>query len=231
MSSCACEVVRITTGMILSTGSALISASTSRPSTRGRLRSSRISPGRGASAYSPVRRRNCSACSPSVTTCSTLRSLWCSNASLVIRTSPGSSSTSRTWTAWHSPWSVMGIPRPGGQGEAEAGAGRDRRVEPYAAAVVFDDLPAHGQADARSRVRRTVVQPLEDHENPVGVFGRDPDAVVAEREQPVLSFPACRHRDAGGLIPGELQRVAEQVLEHGSEQRGLAQHHRQVALL
>ena len=75
------------------------------------------------------------------------------------------------------------------------------------------------------------MQPLEDHEDPLRVFGRDPDAVIAEREQPLLSFPTRRHRDAGGLLPGELQRVAEQVLEHRGEQRGLPQHYRQVARL
>ena len=42
---------------------------------RGRVRSSMISPGRGAPANSPCRRTNWRACSPSVTTCSSLRIL------------------------------------------------------------------------------------------------------------------------------------------------------------
>src|SRR5437660_5538923 len=38
-----------------------------------------------------------------------------------------------------------------GQREAEPRSGRDARVEPDPAAVVLDDLPAHGQPDAGAR--------------------------------------------------------------------------------
>src|SRR5690606_13835239 len=72
----------------------LPSSRTSRPSLRGRLRSSRMRCGCGASVYSPSRRRKRSASTPSETTCSRLPTLCSSNASLVMRTSPGSSSTS-----------------------------------------------------------------------------------------------------------------------------------------
>src|SRR6266702_4247241 len=233
MSSSAWEVVRITTGMTRSAGSSFSSASTSRPSRRGRLRSSRIRPGRGAPTYSPVWCRNCSACSPSFTTCRVLRILWCSKASRVISTSPGSSSTSSTSTTWPVRPSLFGILvlRERWQGEPETGPGRDRRVEPDPAAVILDDLPYHGQADPGARIGRLVVQPLEDHEDPPGVPGLDADPVVAEREQPELAVPAGRDGDPGRLVGAELQRVADQVLEHGGEQRRLSQYHRQLAHL
>src|SRR5215471_1386659 len=232
MSSSAWDVVRITTGMTRSPGSSFSSASTSRPSLRGRLRSSRIRPGRGAPAYSPVRCRNCNASSPSFTTCNWLRILWCSNASRVISTSPGSSSTSSTLTTLPPP-SVTGmlVLRKRWQGKPETGPGRDRRVEPDPAAVILDDLPYHGQAYPGSRIGRLVVQPLENHEYPLGVFRLDTDSIVAEREQPELAVPADRDGDPGRLVRAELQRVVDQVLEHGGQQRGLAEHHQQFAHL
>src|SRR5262249_2775842 len=172
MSSSACDVVKMTTGMTRSPGSSFSSARTSRPSRRGRLRSSRIRPGRGAPAYSPVRCRNCSACSPSLTTCNWLRILWCSKASRVISTSPGSSSTSSTSTTRAGASLAIGILVLGehGQGEPETGASGDCGVEPDPATVIFDDLLYHGQAYARSGIGGLVVQALEDHEDPVGVF-------------------------------------------------------------
>src|SRR5215470_16595135 len=232
MSSSAWDVVRMTTGMTRSCGSSLSSASTSWPERRGRLRSSRIRSGRGAPVYSPVWRRNCSACSPSVTTCSLFWILWCWNASLVIRMSPGSSSTSSTSTIWYPVHSGIGIliGWQHGQGKAEPGAGGALGIQPYLASVILDDLLDHGQADAGAGVGRPVVQPLEDNKDPVGVLGLDPNAVVAEREEPVRALPAGRHRNPGRRIPAELQRVAEQVLEHRGEQRDLAQHDRQLAL-
>ena len=88
-------------------GSALIAAEhLAAVASRGRLRSSRIRSGRrrvrvlalaGAGTPAPRRRR--------VTTCSRLRTLCSANASWVIRTSPGSSSTSRT---------SIGVRAPGG---------------------------------------------------------------------------------------------------------------------
>src|SRR5512139_952417 len=96
MSSSASEVVRTTTGMDRSSGSPLTSSSTSRPSLRGRLRSSSTRSGRGADAWWPSRRRNLIASSPSFTTCRLFLTLLSSKASLVSSTSPGSSSTSST---------------------------------------------------------------------------------------------------------------------------------------
>src|SRR6266498_2166509 len=96
MSSSAAEVVSTTTGMRPRSSSFLISWSTSRPSRRGRLRSRRMRSGRTASTYAPSRRRYDNTSAPSDTTVSRLRTLCSSNASCVMSTSPGSSSTSST---------------------------------------------------------------------------------------------------------------------------------------
>src|SRR5580693_7466209 len=96
MSSSDEEVVRITTGTWESSGSDLIFSRICRPSYLGRLRSSRIRSTSGAPACAPRRYRKSRASSPSRATCSRLRILLSSNASRVISSSPGSSSTSRT---------------------------------------------------------------------------------------------------------------------------------------
>src|ERR1700742_2320824 len=175
MSSSALDVVSTTTGMDRSAGSPLTSASTRRPSLRGRLRSSRMRSGRSA----PVRRYSI-ASTPSPTTNRWLRTWLCSNASCMRTTSPGSSSTSRTTIGWLSVGWVIGR-----QSEAEAGAGvAVGGVQPHAAAVVLDDLAAHGEPDARALEARARMQALEDDEDPLGVLGVDPDAVVRHAEAP-----------------------------------------------
>src|SRR3984885_9755224 len=229
MSSSACEVVSMTTGRTASSGSCFSSASTSRPESRGRLTSSRISPGRGASAKGPVLRMKCRACSPSVTTCSGLRILWNSKASLVMRMSPSSSSTWSTSTSLKPSRSAIGplnwfVRR---HGEAEPGALGDAGVEPDPAAEVLDDLPAHRQADARSRVRGPLMQALEDQENAVSILRFDPDSVIGDGKRPERAVALGRDDDARRLLAGELQRVADQVLEDDRHQRELPPHHRQ----
>src|ERR1700683_2973608 len=72
-------------------------------------------------------------------------------------------------------------------------------VQPDLAAEVIDDLPAHGQADAGALVGGPVVQPLEDHEDALGVLRVDAHAVVGEREQPELPVAAGGDDDAGRL--------------------------------
>src|SRR5579862_1983681 len=135
----------------------------------------------------------------------------------MMSASPSSSSTSSTLIAFRSPGSAIGVllvrvGRPG-QREAEPGALAGRRVEPDPPAEVLDDLPAHGQSDAGARVA-AVVEALEKHEYALGVLRVDPQAVVGEREQPEGILPAGRDDDARRPLARELQRVAEQVLEH-----------------
>src|SRR3954467_14768770 len=210
MSSTALEVVSTTTGIERSSGSALTSASTSRPSMRGRLRSSRIMSGRSA----PLRRKSI-ASTPSPTTCRRLRTLLCSNASWMRTTSPGSSSTSRTLIGSGSGW-VMGR-----ESEAE-GRARVRRlgVQPHAPVVVLDDLAAHRQADAGALVARTRVQALEDQKDAVGVLVVDADPVVLAAEAPEPAVALRREPNDRRRVAAELDRVADQVLEHEPQQPG-----------
>src|SRR5262245_37616776 len=217
MSSSASDVVSTTTGIVRRSGSALMSASTSLPSRRGRLRSSRIRPGRGAFSYSPSRRRNRSACSPSVATCNELRILWCAKASWVINTSPASSSTSSTSITLSGGevsvimvdvLVVIGVVGQDGKGEAEPGPGGDRGVQPDLAPVILDELPAHGQPDAGARVGLLPVQSLEDHEDTFGVLGCYPDSVVGHGEQPETIPGAPRGDvDVRRVVAVKLQRV------------------------
>src|SRR6185503_8768570 len=118
-----------------------------------------------------------------------------------MRTSPSSSSTSSTSITLGSSSSVIGFlgdlvvwslfvvglvlaglfHRLGGhvQREQEPPAFGVARVQPDPPAKVLDDLPGHGHPDAGARVGGPLVQALEDHEDPFGVVGLDPDTVVA----------------------------------------------------
>src|SRR5687767_3252500 len=253
MSSSASEVVSTTTGIRRSSSSALIRASTSRPSIRGRLRSRRISPGRGASAYWPSRKRNASASSPLLTTWSSLAILASASASLVMSTSPGSSSTRRISTGAGSAargssdtelsffcfgfgFGIVGtgdlvelvdqlrrrgglVGRDGdGQGPADGRPLLDGRVEPDVAAVELDDLLAQGQADAGAGIRLLGVEPLEDHEDPVGVRRFDPDPVVGDPERPLPVGLFGADLDPGRGIAAELDGVPDDVLEQGGQE-------------
>src|SRR5205807_2207157 len=83
-----------------------------------------------------------------------------------------------------------------GQRKQEPRAFGVARVQPDPAAKVLDDLPGHGQADAGTGVGGPLVQALEDHEDTFGVLGLDPDAVVAEGEQPERLVPGAGDHDA-----------------------------------
>src|ERR1700722_13335968 len=152
----------------------------------------------------------CSACSPSVTTCSGLRILWNSKGSLVMRMSPSSSSTRSTSTSVPPSRSVIGpLPRfVRRHGESEPGALGDAGVEPDPAAEVIDDLPAHGQADARSRIRGPLVQALEDQENAVSILRLDPDSVIGDGKRPERAVALGGDDNPRRLGAGELQRGA-----------------------
>src|SRR5580693_8254403 len=185
----------------------------------------------------------CRACSPSVTTCNGLRILWNSKASLVMRMSPSSSSTRSTSTSVQFSRSAIGPIGPIGSlvplvrliagecwhGESEPGAGGDTGVEPDPAAEVIDDLPAHRQADARARVRGPLVQALEDQENAVSILRLDPDSVIGDGKRPECAVALGGDGDPRRLLAGELQRVADQVLEDDRHQRELGPHHWQGA--
>ena len=96
-------------------------------------------------------------------------------------------------------------PRSAGRVKWNVAPARCVVVEPDAPAVVLDDLLAHRQADARARrTSSRGVQPLEDHEDPVGVARLDADAVVGAREAPVAVVALGRDRTRGGLVARNL---------------------------
>src|SRR5579884_527116 len=247
MSDSACELVRTTTGMRRSRSSDLMAARTSRPPSRGRLRSSRIRSGRGASANSPWRRNRLSAASPLVATLTWVAARAPRSPSRISTTSPGLSSTSRISTGRGSACALMGRKAPNltspkrERGPASLALRAGRRLTtrqgeikratlarlglgPDAAAVALDDLAADGQADAGAGVLLLRVQPLEDDEDALQVLRVDADAVVTNPEQPL----AAPRRAAGADVdhrPGgaaELQRVADQVLEQLHQLRRVA---------
>src|SRR5947209_2114816 len=202
------------TGMRFRSASCLISANTSWPFFRGRLRSSRMRSGRGADPYAPSRRRNARASTPSSTTNSRLSIFPSRNVSVIRRTSPGLSSTSRMSMGRASDGSPMAALLTGREGEVKAAPPARFRFGPDAPAVALDHLFADGQPDARTRVLLAVVQALEDQENALGVLRLDADAVVAHPKEPVTVLAAGADVDPGRLaVLAELDGVAEQVLE------------------
>src|SRR5215469_9971835 len=105
-----------------------------------------------------------------------------------MSTSPGSSSTSKTSTSSGPTRSViqwlLNVSGRDGQREQEFCPLLILSVQPDPPAIMLDDPPAHGQADAGAGVCGPVVQALEDAEDTLGVFRRDTDPVVGDREVP-----------------------------------------------
>src|SRR5512138_808156 len=85
----------------------------------------------------------------------------------------------------------------GRQGEDEGRALARRRLDRDSAAVPFDDLPDHGQADPGPGVLVAGMEALEDHEDPVEVLGLDPDPVVLHGKPPEASLAPGRDPDPG----------------------------------
>ena len=89
-------------------------------------------------------------------------------------------------------------------------------LEPDAAVMPLQDLLDDSKTDACSRILLLSMQTLEHLEQLVGVLGVDAYAVVLDREDPIASLAAGRNIDSQWLGSTELDRVAEQVLEHQS---------------
>src|SRR5688572_2232723 len=117
------------------------------------------------------------ASSPLLTTCSSLRTLLACSASLVMSTSPASSSTSRIvigdWLFSDTGW-LLGVDR---ESQVNRGAPVHVGIYPDPSAVELDDLPAERQADAGPLVDVAPMESLEDHEHALGELGLDADAV------------------------------------------------------
>src|SRR5689334_22157799 len=144
-------------------------------------------------------------------------------ASRAMRTSPGSSSTSSTSRVRGASnndsldtWSP--ILAAGSRGitvscrltlramnrESEAEGSTLRAfltcLQPDPAAVELHDLAAQRQPDSGAPVLIAQVQPLEDHEDPLGVLRLDADPVVADPEQPLVAGTFAPDLDLGPVL-------------------------------
>src|SRR3954468_22134395 len=189
MSRGACEVVKITTGRSFSSGSAFTSASTARPSLRGRLRSRMMRSGRLASANCPQRCRNCSACWPSATV------LTCAGRSLVASTSQvrlasaGLSSTNRILCAELIVFCLTSfIGQCSGKREPKIRSLTQFGLDPNSSAIVFHDFFADGQPYSVTWVLNPGMEPLENLENQVFVFFGNANTIVKDRKQPFMAL-------------------------------------------
>src|SRR5262249_13173514 len=185
---------------------------TSRPSVPGRLRSSRMTPGRGASAKRPRWKRNSSASSPSEQRKIGFLSPDLRKARSVVSKSSGLSSTRRI--GWLGP-GLSGTHVSFLQGEIEGRPPTGGRLDPDFAMVALDDLLDDRQARAgAAAVLVAAVQALEDAEHGVLVLFRDADAVVAhvEDRRPVRALPPA-DLDPFLRLVGVLHGVADEVLD------------------
>src|SRR5581483_8570192 len=200
--------------------------STSWPSRRGSLRSSRIS--FGISGIFPfevasVPNRNSMASTPSRATWIVLARLAILKACSVSLMSLGLSSTSRM--------SVRSLGMSGSPHcEIERGAAIDSSFDPDSPAVAGDDALHDRQADAGAFKILRAMQPLEHPEQLVDVLHVEADAVVADEED-LLAAAVLRadlHRGFAAR-PRVFEGVVDQVHKHLLEQRGVAPNRRQVA--
>src|SRR5690606_20808247 len=167
-----------------------------------------------------------SAFSPLSTTCRLMCSLDARSPSCVRITSPGSSSTSNTSTGFI-------LYSRSHDGEMEGTALARHRLQPEAAAMVFDDALADGKADAAARIFEPVVQALEDDEDALEEARLDADAVVlnmhgGDAVLVPLGADADERRPTRLVI---LERIADQVLQQCAHLHGLAEHDRQRTAL
>src|SRR5579863_3386009 len=216
MSEVACEVLKITTGMVARTGSARTSESTSLPVLRGRFRSSTTRSGAGDSRYLPCRRKNKIASVPSSTELTCISRLLRASASLVRSISAGLSSTNSTsgiiFVAFIA---MLGFPGEwlNRESEMERAAVTWLRFKPDTTTMVLDDLLADRQADTAAGIFRPGVQAFENSEDNFGVFGSDADSVVGDQEHPlpVLFFPGDANHRRG--CAAKFDGVGDQVLQ------------------
>src|SRR6267378_7242348 len=96
----------------------------------------------------------------------------------------------------------------------ERAAGAGLRADPDAPAVALGHLLADREPDAGSRVFAHRMQALEQHEDAVEVLRLDADAVIGDADVPLARFLHRADMDAGHLLAAELERVADEVLEH-----------------
>ena len=79
--------------------------------------------------------------------------------------------------------------------------------------MALDDFFANRQTDARARIFAARVQPLENGEDPVGKARLDADAVIRDRENPMIPLDLGGDANAWRSVVAKLDGVAEQVLK------------------
>ena len=234
----ACELVRHDDRDVAQRRVPLTSASTPRPSSFGRLRSSRHQVGRGASACAPLppqERERLDAVVHHARCAAQLRlaqrlARQLDVAGVVLhqqhaRAPRGASVAS----VGHSP-RLAGV---GQRGRVERPRPRPARsAAQIRPAVPLDDLPADRQPDARALVLVARVQPLEDAKIRSAYCGSKPMPLSRTRHAPArrASRAAPRRRarrPAATSGAAELERVADQVLEQLPQLRRVGQHRRQ----
>src|ERR687898_2639663 len=214
------EEVSATTGSPRAASSARRWRSTSKPSIRGILRSSRTSWGRPPGSKRALASRS-TACSPSAATSTlTARSSRSARARRIRNTWSSSSSTSRIRSV------LTGPPPRSAPGPAsgprrrpeDADVGPAVALDADAAAQHLDDLAADGQPHPGPVAGRRPLQPLEDPEHPLAVLGRDALAVVAHRQLHAAVgslVPVHDHDQVGpaAVADGVLEQVGEQLAQ------------------
>src|ERR1041385_5728726 len=113
------------------------------------------------------------------------------------------------------------------QCETEDGSRAGGRFDPNPAAVALHYAFTDGQADARSRVSFSPVQPLEDDKDAFVKFWIDADAIVAHGKNPVRRREFCRNGDFRPAWAAELEGVGEKVLKQLGELAFIAVHGRE----
>src|SRR6476659_4479886 len=104
-------------------------------------------------------------------------------------------------------------------------------LDPDAAAVQLDELPADAQAEsaAAERPRAAGVELLELGEHRVELVGRDADARV--RDAVAHAVAVARRADVDAAALGELEGVAGEVEQALADALGVADHDLRHALL
>src|SRR5580704_8817245 len=213
MSSSAPDVVKMTTGMDFSLGSALISSRTCQPPFLGRFKSNRMRSGCGALACLPCRFRKSVASIPSEATCRLFRTLASRRASLVSRTSPGLSSTKRISMGVAAVSLIFMVLSPFRESEIEGRAFSGIRVHPHPAAVAFRDLLAQCQADSGAGKLFSAVQALKHDENLLEILRLDSKPIVLHGEDPfVVAIFLGGDVDARRFRAAVFEGVADDVL-------------------
>src|SRR6266480_824551 len=189
MSFCSFEEVSTTTGMLLVRAAALTRRSTSRPSTFGSFRSSRMTLGACSTlrpACCPSPKMNSSASAPSRATWMRLVSLLLRKARRASSRSSGLSSTSSISTAFVSFIIQLSFHR-----EIKCGAAIKRGFRPNTTAVTMNNPLHNRQADAGAFKFLSPMQSLEHAEQFVGVLHVKAGAVIGN-EIDFFAVIGCR---------------------------------------